>query len=432
MTDHSLSGLAFDAAQPAARFSNLLRRQRYQLGGALLFGLVLPFAIRFGWDGFRAFPNHTHTMGMVLAGIVLSHFLIKQFARYPGESPLTTALPGASMGFGLVVLGIMSTHLAYSRGLLLWGYGTTVAFYALVGLLKSRYFRQKLALVPFEGSAELISIRRVDWVPLSAPIPVSAARLTHGLVVDLTANLSSEWRNFVLSCGTAGIPVFDSTRAREMMTGQVELTSLAHIGFDALLPHRIYQKVKSAADIVAAIALLPLALPVIGIAALAVRLESPGPALFIQKRVGYRGRIFHCYKLRSMHAAAESAGPSFTTDADPRITRVGRFIRKYRIDELPQIFNVLMGEMSWIGPRPEALTLAQAYERSIPYYNFRHSVKPGISGWAAVRQGNVAEVDAATQKLRYDFFYIKNLSPSLDALIMAKTVWTMLTGFGSK
>jgi len=432
MTDHSLSGLALDAAQPFARLSNVLRRQRYQLGGALLFGLVLPFAIRFGWDGFRAFPNHTHTMGMVLAGIVLSHFIIKEFARYPGESPLTVALPGASMGFGLVAFGIMSTHVGYSRGLLLWGYAATVSFYALVGFLKSRYFRQRLALVPSEGSGEITSIRRVDWMPLSAPIPMSAARLTQGIVADLSANLPPEWRNFVLACGTAGIPVFDSTRAREMMTGQVELTSLAHIGFDALLPHRAYQKAKSAADIAAAIALLPLALPVIGAAALAVRLETPGPAFFIQKRVGYRGRIFYCYKLRSMHAAAERAGPSFTTEADPRITRVGRFIRKYRIDELPQIFNILKGEMSWIGPRPEAVPLAEAYERSIPYYSFRHAVKPGISGWAAVRQGNVAEVDAATAKLRYDFFYIKNLSLSLDALIVAKTVWTMITGFGAK
>lgn len=432
MTDYSLPSAGVDVEQPSSRWGHLLRRQRYQLGGALLFGLVAPFALRFGFDGFRAFPNHGHTVAAVLLGVVLSHFLIKQFARYPGESPLTTALPGASMGFGLVALGIMSTHLSYSRGFLLWGYCATIAFYAAVGLIKSRYFRQKLALIPSAGSAGLTHIRGVDWLPLSAPIPVSAARLTQGIVVDLNAELSAEWRNFVLACGTAGVPVFDSTRAGEMMTGQVELTSLANIGFDALLPHRIYQKAKSLADVVAAIALLPLALPVIGAAALAVRLESPGPALFIQRRVGYRGRIFRCYKLRSMHVAAESAGPSFTTDADPRVTRVGRVIRKYRIDELPQIFNILKGEMSWIGPRPEAVALAEAYEKNIPYYSFRHSVKPGISGWAAVRQGNVAEVDAATQKLRYDFFYIKNLSPSLDAFITAKTVWTMLTGFGSK
>ena len=432
MTDYPLSSAELDATQTTARWSILLRRQRFQLAGALLVGLIIPFALRFGLDGFRGWQSQSHTIVVVVAGIVLSHFIIKQFARYPGESPLTTALPGASMGFGLLVLAIMSTHLAYSRGFLLWGYCATVAFYAGVGFLKGRYFRQRLALVPSDGAAELTQIRRVEWLPLSAPIPVGAARLTQGLVVDLKASLSAEWRNFVLACGTAGIPVFDSTRAREMMTGQVELTSLANIGFEALLPHRLYQKVKSLADVVAAIALLPLALPVIGAAALAVRLESPGPAFFIQKRVGYRGRIFYCYKLRSMHVAAESAGPSFTTDADPRVTRVGRFIRKYRIDELPQIFNILKGEMSWIGPRPEAVALAEAYEKSIPYYSFRHSVKPGISGWAAVRQGNVAEVDAATEKLRYDFFYIKNLSPSLDAFITAKTIWTMLTGFGSK
>ena len=267
---------------------------------------------------------------------------------------------------------------------------------------------------------------------LSAPISLAAARNLQGLVVDLNAELAPEWRNFVLACGTAGVPVFDSTRAREMMTGQVELSSLANIGFDTHLPHRSYQKFKCLIDMAAAIAMLPVALPVIAIAAAAIRLESPGPVFFVQKRVGFRGRGFNCYKLRSMHVAAESMGPSFTADGDPRVTRVGRFIRKYRIDELPQIFNILKCEMSWIGPRPEAMALAMHYEKNIPYYAFRHSVKPGITGWAAIRQGNVAEVDAATAKLRYDFFYIKNLSPSLDGLIAAKTVWTMLTGFGSK
>ena len=114
------------------------------------------------------------------------------------------------------------------------------------------------------------------------------------------------------------------------------------------------------------------------------------------------------------------------------MTRVGRFIRKYRLDELPQVFNILKGEMSWIGPRPEALALALDYGRHIPYYAFRHSVKPGISGWAAIRQGNVAQVTEATRKLRHDFFYIKNISASLDAFIAVKTVWIVMSGFGSR
>ena len=107
-------------------------------------------------------------------------------------------------------------------------------------------------------------------------------------------------------------------------------------------------------------------------------------------------------------------------------------LRKYRIDELPQVLNIIKGDMSWIGPRPEAVVLSEEYQRHIPFYAFRHAVKPGISGWAAVMQGNVAEVEAATVKLQHDFFYIKNLSPWLDAYIASRTVWILLSGHGSK
>lgn len=432
MTDHTLPGYVPADAAPPVRLSKLLRQQRWQLGGALLIGLILPFLFRDGGSGIGQMLRDGHNLALVFGGIVLSHVVLRQFCVYPGETPLTAALPAASIGFGIIVAAILLGHLDYSRALLVWGYVATVTWYAALGFLKSRYFRPRLALIPDGRSAGLASLPRVDWVTLSSPISLAAARSLHGVAVDLSGDLPVEWRNFILSCGTAGVPVFDSARAREMMTGQVELSSLANIGFDAHLPHRTYKKIKCLVDIAAAVAVLPLVLLVIAMAGVAIRLESAGPVFFVQKRIGYRGRIFHCYKLRSMHVAAEAAGPSFTAAGDPRITRVGRFIRKFRIDELPQVFNILKCEMSWIGPRPEALALAQMYERNIPYYAFRHSVKPGITGWAAIRQGNVAEVDAATAKLRYDFFYIKNLSPSLDALIAAKTVWTMLTGFGSK
>jgi lipopolysaccharide/colanic/teichoic acid biosynthesis glycosyltransferase len=126
------------------------------------------------------------------------------------------------------------------------------------------------------------------------------------------------------------------------------------------------------------------------------------------------------------------AGAHFTAEDDPRITRIGRFIRKYRIDEFPQIFNILKGEMSWIGPRPEALPLARWYAQEVPLYMYRHAVRPGITGWAQVLQGNVAEVDAATIKLQYDFYYAKHFSPTLDLQIAFMTVHIMLTGFGSR
>ena len=121
-----------------------------------------------------------------------------------------------------------------------------------------------------------------------------------------------------------------------------------------------------------------------------------------------------------------------TVNGDSRITRLGRFLRQYRIDELPQVINVLRGEMSWIGPRPEAVALSEWYESELPFYRYRHIVRPGITGWAAVHQGNVAEVDAATTKLKYDFYYVKYFSPWLDLMIAARTVKILITGFGAR
>ena len=121
-----------------------------------------------------------------------------------------------------------------------------------------------------------------------------------------------------------------------------------------------------------------------------------------------------------------------TQDNDVRITRIGGVLRQTRIDELPQIFNVLKGQMSWIGPRPEAEVLSRWYEDNIPFYRYRHIVRPGITGWAQVNQGHVAELEDVTSKLHYDFYYIKNFSPWIDMLIVVRTAWTMLTGFGAR
>jgi len=125
-------------------------------------------------------------------------------------------------------------------------------------------------------------------------------------------------------------------------------------------------------------------------------------------------------------------GGDYTIEGDKRITRVGRFLRQYRLDELPQIINILRGDMSWIGPRPEAISLAEWYEREVPFYIYRHIVRPGMSGWAQVHQGNVAAVDAAQLKLEYDFYYIKHFSFWLDAVIVLKTLRAIVTGVGSR
>ncbi len=193
---------------------------------------------------------------------------------------------------------------------------------------------------------------------------------------------------------------------------------------------------KGLGDFLVAVAILPLALPVMAGVALAIRMEGPGPVLFRQTRVGHAGRTITVYKFRTMLTVEESEedlrSAAITADDDDRITRVGRFLRHSRLDELPQIFNILKWEMSWIGPRPEAQVLSVWYTSEIPFYRYRHVVKPGISGWAQVNQGHVADVSEVHRKLQYDFYYIKYFSPWLDLLIVLRTIKTMLTGFGSR
>jgi lipopolysaccharide/colanic/teichoic acid biosynthesis glycosyltransferase len=189
-------------------------------------------------------------------------------------------------------------------------------------------------------------------------------------------------------------------------------------------------------DFVLAAIVLVLLFPFLLLISILISLESPGPALFRQQRVGFQGKVFTIYKFRSMRMASVNAVDdrerAMTLDHDPRVTRIGRLLRRTRIDELPQVLNILRGEMSWVGPRPEALALSQWYEEKLPFYHYRHIIRPGITGWAQVNQGHVAHVDDVKRKLQYDFYYIKNLSPWMDIVIYLQTLKTLLNGFGAK
>ena len=193
---------------------------------------------------------------------------------------------------------------------------------------------------------------------------------------------------------------------------------------------------KHGMDWCAAAVLLVLLSPLLLAVAATIRLDSPGSPIFRQRRIGYRGEPFTVYKFRSMtvkrEGDADARAHAMTRSNDQRVTRIGRFLRTSRLDELPQILNILKGEMSWIGPRPEAEVLSRWYESEIPFYRYRHIVRPGITGWAQVSQGHVAEVEDVRHKLHYDFYYIKHFSPWLDMLIVARTIRTMATGFGAR
>ena len=163
-----------------------------------------------------------------------------------------------------------------------------------------------------------------------------------------------------------------------------------------------------------------------------IKCNSKGSVLFVQERVGKGGKPFKMYKFRTMITESEAQGAKFTSTNDSRIIPMGRFLRKFRIDELPQLLNVLKGDMGIIGPRPEQVTFVREFEKEIPFYAYRHLTPPGITGWAQVVQGYAAGVAETEEKLSYDLYYIKYMSVWLDILIVVKTLKTILTGFGSK
>ena len=186
-------------------------------------------------------------------------------------------------------------------------------------------------------------------------------------------------------------------------------------------------------DVILSFFMLLLLLPVFFITALLIKLDSKGTVFFSQERVGENGKTYMVHKFRSMAANAEEhSGPVWAQDDDSRITRVGGYIRKLRIDEIPQLWNVLKGQMSFVGPRPEREYFIKKLEAVIPYYAQRFSVKPGITGWAQVRYGYGASVEDAIEKLNYDLFYIKNMSIFMDLIIVLRTVKIVLFGKGAR
>ncbi len=252
----------------------------------------------------------------------------------------------------------------------------------------------------------------------------------NGVIADLSSDLEPKWEHFLALSALRGIPVYHVKQFNELITGRVAVDHLRENTLGAVVPSLIYPQFKRALDIFAALLLLALDCPDHR------RLcdsdqagDTRADFLSSAARRFWRPAV-HDFQVADHDA--NHGGGDYTLEDDERITRVGRFLRQYRIDELPQIFNILRGDMSWIGPRPEAMSLAQWYEREVPFYVYRHIVQPGITGWAQVHQGNVAAVDAARQKLEYDFYYIKHFSFWLDAVIVIKTLRTIVTGFGSR
>lgn len=388
---------------------------------------ALAFWPRAEWT--RPTPTNLASYAALGFALLAAYLTLHGLRRFPGERNALSIVPVCAIAFGLPVAVLWIFRLPYSVFYLLGGAVLTLVYLFAESLIAARQ-GVHLYYIDSEGMDGLPQLSFVHWHRLDAPVLPNKARR---IVANLHArDLGADWQRFLADCTLRGIPVYNIRQIEESLTGRVKIRHLYENDLGSLLPSPAYTAVKRLLDIALVLTSLPVSLPVMLLTAAAIRLESPGGVLFVQNRVGQGGREFKIYKFRSMAADSEADGAKLAQVGDSRITRVGSFIRKTRLDELPQFFNILKGDMSLIGPRPEQKYFVERFEQSIPFYGYRHIVKPGLSGWAQVTQGYAGNEDETQVKLEHDFYYIKHFSLSLDILIIFKTVKTILTGFGAR
>ncbi|MFD1007286.1 exopolysaccharide biosynthesis polyprenyl glycosylphosphotransferase [Oceanisphaera ostreae] len=386
--------------------------------------------LTWGVEGFTA-PTASHVTGFMFEVITYTgaFFTLRRVLSYPGCFSAGYILPTILTWYGGLMLVFFGLQLDYSVYYILSAAAANSLFFFLSYFLVISRYQTKIAFLPLGKATRLDGVKGVEWLTLTTP-NLTGERID-AVAADLHADIPAEWQRFLAQCTLNGVPVYHYKQLLESLTGRVRINHLSENEFGSLLPSAFYSNFKRLFDLTLAFILLPILLPVLLLVSVWIKKDSDGPAFFVQERMGFRGKLFKVYKFRSMRTDLKGRGFTEGED-DPRITKVGKIIRKYRIDELPQLFNVIKGDMSFIGPRPESKSLSDWYERDVPFFSYRHIVRPGISGWAQVEQGYAAEVDGMKKKLEYDFYYIKNYSLWLDILIIFKTIKTVLTGSGAR
>lgn len=426
---------------PAIVRRGLFHSLRFELLTIFTAGVALPsMALSLSESGWRLQdaviwllqpPVFNSGIGVAICALI-SLIILRRLRFYPGVAVARSILPVVSVVFGVFIAVIAGFRLEYSNKLIGACFLAILATRFAITAVRSRSKGLLYYLVP-GGRVGLVRELRAAPV-LSLQSPNLTVLPDCAIVADLNADLQPEWERFLAEAAISGRPVYHYKQVWEAETGKVQIEHLSENGFGALVPSFAYQKVKRTIDVALSVVALPFVVPLLAICAVAIKLDSEGSAFFRQLRMGYRGREFNVLKLRTMTEGCngEDRALSVTQPGDKRITRVGAFLRRTRLDELPQIFNILRGEMSWIGPRPEAISLSQWYEGELPFYRYRHIVRPGITGWAQVNQGHVTGIEDVDEKLQYDFYYIKNLSYWLDIIVVLRTLKVVFSGFGAK
>jgi len=358
-----------------------------------------------------------------------------------------TGAPRPSYGRAVAIIGVAGAFTAvglvfarfyWSRPFVAWTFAVW-----LLGAMAHRAWRrrrpwsQRMVLVTAEkGLADdLRAAPHAAVLAVYDPSGDPPHELDHEamLVVDLRPVMSDQMARFVSSWNLAGNEVSALASVYEEHTGRLPLVHLAD-GWELTAPvsRNEYAPFKRGIDIVLTVLTFPLWLALGTLIWVAVRLDSPGPAIYRQERVGWEGDPFNLYKFRTMGIDAEASGPRFAAPGDARITRVGRWLRRFRMDEIPQLWNVLKGDLSLVGPRPERPVFTERYTRTIPFYGYRHLIRPGVTGWAQVNYGYADDEADTVEKLTFDLYYVKHMSPWLDLQVLGRSIWTVLSGFGAQ
>lgn len=407
---------------------------RMQLLFIACFSVILPALIMVALRGPDIVdePTVQITLGISFAAGISALLALRRVGSFFGALMWRWVLPTYSGSVALFSIPVILFRLPYSTVLLtLCLMASFVSLYVLVALMV-RGRKATCYIVPVGRAIDF----EFNWglrVKLlgTASLPDDPRAV---FVADLHANIGTEWEHLLTEAALKGYPVYHYTQLREAMTGKVQFEHLSENSFGSMARTVPYTRLKRLFDLAGCVCVLPFLLPLLAVVAIAIKVDSDGPAIFRQRRMGYRGHFFIINKFRTMSVMEDGTNhkASITADSDQRITRLGGFLRRTRIDELPQIWNIILGDMSWIGPRPEAVSLSAAYEAELPYYRYRHMVRPGITGWAQVHQGHVTSVDDVNDKLQYDFYYVRNISFWLDFVIALRTVRVIMSGFGAK
>ncbi|XDZ65647.1 exopolysaccharide biosynthesis polyprenyl glycosylphosphotransferase [Alphaproteobacteria bacterium LSUCC0684] len=368
------------------------------------------------------------TAGFLLASHVLSLSMLVRLSRISVWGVTSQVLP---VWFSMTILTLMAMlvlRLEYSSVYYAVNWCIGLGLLIAHGHFLSRASRLNVGVFTGTIDPSLLEPNNVFLVDETMPIP---ARLD-AMIVWSEQLQDRRYAGVLARLAINSVPILPLNEYQEKLRGRVDLAHTDASALNQLRPLRRYAAFKRLSDLIMAISGLTLFLPLMLLVALLIRLETRGSPLFSQTRIGLRGEEFTMLKFRSMVVDAEASGAQFAAKRDARVTRIGKIIRKWRIDELPQLFNVLTGSMSIIGPRPEQKAFVDTLTSEIPLYPFRHAVRPGITGWAQVMQGYADDVSSTDIKLSYDLFYIKNLSVMMDFVILFKTLKTIFTGFGAR